>query len=108
MNYRTSFIPFLAAFALNAYAIPPAQAETPQEQCASQGKRYYERTQGTTFLGIPVSSRVVWSGCLTDGEAAMSGAGSTQYSQPYVAPAPTYQAPRPIYCSTQYGRTSCF
>jgi hypothetical protein len=51
------------------------------------GTRYYERREGATFFGIKLGEgNLVWSGCLTDGEAAMSGAGTTNYSQPYRAP----------------------
>jgi len=84
---------------------PIAQAaDTPQARCAAQGKTYYERTGGVSFLGIPLSKTVEWSGCLTDGEAAMAGAGTTTYSQPYRPPTPVYQPPRTCYgTATGYG-----
>jgi len=79
-------------------------ADTPQARCAAQGKTYYERTSGVSFLGIPISKQVVWSGCLTDGEAAMAGAGTTTYSQPYRPPTSVYQPPRTCYgTATGYG-----
>lgn len=72
------------------------------------GKKYYERREGTTFFGIKLGEgKLTWSGCLTDGEAAAAGAGTTTYSQP-VAPIQNYQYPRPIRCVTQYGVTSCY
>ena len=99
----------------------PAVAKAPnatkvawQEKCAAEGKRYYERAQGTTFLGIPVTRKVTWQGCLTDGEAAMAGMGTTQHTQVRAPQAPQYSAPqswnpnRTRICNTSYGVTSCY
>ena len=91
-------------YADGAYSTPFKTAETPQARCAAQGKTYYERTSGSSFFGIPVSKQVVWSGCLSDAEAAMAGAGTTTYSQPYRPPTPAYQPPRTCYgTATGYG-----
>jgi hypothetical protein len=73
------------------------------------GTSYYERREGAALFGIKLGEgKLTWSGCLTDGEAAAAGAGTTTYSRPYFPPVPTYQAPLPIRCTTQYGVTTCY
>ena len=51
-----------------------------QSYCNSQGKTYYERTSGLSWFGIKLSNKKEWQGCLTDAEAAQSGAGGTTYT----------------------------
>ena len=57
-----------------------ASVATWQDYCNSQGKTYYERTSGLSWFGIKLSSKKEWQGCLTDAEAAQSGAGGTTYT----------------------------
>lgn len=91
------------------WATPSREAERLDENGCPPGKKYYERREGISFFGIKMGEgKLTWSGCLTDGEAAGSGAGSTTYSPLYVPPVPTYQPPRPIRCTTYYGVTTCF
>jgi len=76
------------------------------------GKKYYERRSGVSFFGIKLGKgSKTWSGCLTDGEAAAAGAGTTTYSPSYAPPVQTYQ-PTPQYCyGSSFGGTfsaSCY
>ena len=57
-----------------------ASVATWQDYCNSQGKTYYERTYDLAWFGIKLSSKKTWQGCLTDGEAAVAGAGATTYT----------------------------
>jgi hypothetical protein len=57
-----------------------ASVATWQSYCNSQGKTYYERTSGLSWFGIKLSNKKEWQGCLTDAEAAQSGAGGTTYT----------------------------
>ena len=59
-----------------------ASVATWQGYCNSQGKTYYERTSGLSWFGIKLSNKKEWQGCLTDAEAAQSGAGTTTYQNP--------------------------
>ena len=57
------------------------------------GKKYYERRSGVAFFGIKLGKgKKTWSGCLTDGEAAAAGAGTTTHTPAYVPPVKTYQS----------------
>ena len=74
------------------------------------GTRYYEQRQGVSFFGIKLGKGTkTWSGCLTDGEAAIAGAGTTTHTPIHTPSARSYQ---PATCyGTSYGNTfsaSCY